>query len=300
VASARKAIMTGVAADGAIAAVKLLGGTLTGSAVMIAEAIHSLVDGANALLLLLGERRSQRPATSRHPFGHGKEVYFWTVVVAMVTLVVGGCLAALEGVLGWRAHAPRRVWIDFAILGAALVFNGASLFVAVRELYRYQRETGYRGSLYDVIRQSHNPPIFFAVVWDMASIGGILIAAAALGLATLLHAPRIDAAGSILDGILLVFIAGLLGWETRSLIVGEAAGQPLVDDARRTIAAERGLGSVGRIESLQLGPGAVMLVVHAEPDDALGAAELARTARALERRLRAAHPSIQHLVFDFG
>ena len=299
VASSRKAIVAAVAADLAIAALKLVGGAITGSSVMVAEGIHSIVDGANASLILLGQRRARRPPTSRHPFGHGMEVYFWTVIVAMVTFVLGGGFAVVEGLLSWRSRGGGRVGLDFAILGGAFVFNAVSLAIATRELKRYQRESGYRGSLVAVIRQSHDPAIFIAVVEDVASLAGLVVAALGLLCAWLLRAPAADAIASIVDGVLLMAMAGLLGWETRSLIVGESAGQPLVDDVRRVIRAEEGLGTIDKLDSLQLGPDAVLLMLHARPDADLGAGELGEAARRLERRLRARHPSIRHVVFDF-
>jgi cation diffusion facilitator family transporter len=300
VASSKRAIVAAVAADAAIAAVKFAGGALTGSVVMVAEGIHSLLDGSSASLVLLGQHLGARPADERHPFGHGKEVYFWTTVVAMLGFVVGGGFAVLEGVLALREHEHRRLWINFIVLAAAFVFNAVSLWIALRELRRYQRAKGYRGGILAVVRQSHNPPIFVAVLSDLAALVGLVVAAAGVGLSVLWQAPIIDAVASIADGVLMMGVGAVLGIEARGLVVGEGARHPLVDDARRLIAADADIAALDELRSLQLGPDDVMLVLRVRFRDGLAAGALAAVSRDLEARLRGEHPSIKHVVFDFG
>jgi cation diffusion facilitator family transporter len=295
----KKSNVVALVADVLIAAVKFLGGALTGSAVMIAEGIHSLLDGGSASLVLLGERLGARPATRRHPFGHGKEVYFWTTVVAMLAFVVGGGFAVLEGVLALREREHQRLWINFVVLAAAFVFNGVSLYIAVRELKRYQRRKGYQGSLLAVMRQSHNPAIFIAVLSDAAALLGLVIAAAGISLSALLHAPSPDAAASIADGALMMIVGVVLGAEARGLVTGEGARTPLMRDARRIIAADEHIASLKKLRSLQLGPDDVLLVLHARFDERIAARDLPRISHDLEARLQKEHPSIKHVVFDF-
>ena len=299
VASSRKSIVAAVVADLLIAGVKFVGGALTGSAVMVAEGIHSVLDGGSASLVLLGQRLGRRPASERHPFGRGKEVYFWTTVVAMLAFVIGGGFAVLEGVLALREHQHRRVWINFVVLGAAFVFNGVSLFVATRELKRYQRDKRYPGGLFAVVRQSHDPPIFIAVVSDLAALVGLVIAAAGVSLSAALSSPVADALASIADGALLMAVGVVLGVEAHGLVVGEGARTSLLDDARRIIGADEHIRALERLRSLQLGPDHVLLVLGARFADGVDAAELPRISRALEARLRAEHPSIRQVVFDF-
>jgi cation diffusion facilitator family transporter len=299
VASSKKAIVAAVAADLGIAAVKFAGGVLTGSTVMIAEGIHSILDGGSASLVLLGERLSARPANDRHPFGHGNEVYFWTTVVAMLAFVIGGGFAVLEGVLALKEQEHRRIWINFIVLGAAFIFNGISLYIAIRELKRYQREKGYEGGLYAVMRQSHNPPMFVAVLSDFAALIGLCIAAVGVGLTAVLDSPVVDAVASIADGVLMMGVGVVLGAEAHSLFVGEGARTPLLRDARRIIDADEHIAAIDQLRSLQLGPEDVLLVLHARFADGLSMRDLPRVSRALEVRLRDEHPSIKHVVFDF-
>ena len=298
-ASSKKSIVAAISADALIAAVKFAGGALTGSAVMIAEGIHSLLDGGSASLVLLGQRLSGRPPSDRHPFGRGKEVYFWTTVVAMLAFVIGGGFAVLEGVMALHEGEQRHVWVNFVVLGAAFVFESVSLWIAVRELKRYQRDKRYEGSLFAVVRQSHNPPMFVTVLSDTAALGGLCIAFAGVGLSALTGSHVPDAVASIADGALLMGVGVVLGIEAHGLVVGEGARTALLHDARRIVAADEHIAAVARLRSLQLGPDEVLLVLHADFRDDVPAGQLGRISRALEERLRRAHPSIKHVVFDF-
>jgi cation diffusion facilitator family transporter len=298
-ASSKKAIVAAIIADVGIAGVKFLGGALTASAVMTAEGIHSLVDAGNASLMLLGQRRAARPPDDEHPFGYGREVYFWTSVVAMLMFFLGGGFAVLEGVMALSERESSRWWMNYIVLGVAFVFDGVSLVIAVRELRRYKREKGYRGHLLSVVRKSHNPPIFITVLQDSAALAGVVIAAVAVGLTHALKAPLIDAIAAMLDGALLMAMGGILLWEAHGLIVGEAARAPLVEDAERIIRADDHIASLKELHSMQLGPSTVLLVLHARLTDGTDPAELARVSRDLESRLREEHPSIQRVLFDF-
>ena len=300
VGSSKKSIVASVVADLLIALVKFIGGALTGSAVMVAEGIHSLLDGGSASLVLLGEQLSARPATRRHPFGHGKEVYFWTTVVAMLAFIIGGGFAVLEGVLALREREHRRMWINFVVLGAAFVFNAVSLWIAVRELKRYQKRKGYRGGILRVIQQSHNPPIFVAVIADSAALVGLIIAFAGVTVSALTGSPIADAVASMADGAVMMLTGVLLGAEARGLVIGEGARTVLLRDARRIIDADEHVAAVDDVRSLQLGPDDVLLVLSARFARDLRAVDLPAVAQALEARLRAQHPSIKHVVFDFG
>lgn len=298
-ASSKKSIVAAIIADALIAGVKFLGGALTGSTVMIAEGIHSILDGGSASLILLGERLGTRPPNDRHPFGHGKEVYFWTTVVAMLAFFLGGGFAVLEGVLSLREKEHQRLWINFVVLSAAFLFNAVSLFIAIRELKRYQKDKRYEGGIFDVMRQSHNPPMFVAVLSDLAALVGILIAFTGVTLTALLRSPIVDAIASIADGVLMMLVGLALIAEARSLIIGEGARTSLLRDARRIIASDEHIASLEELRSLQLGPEDVMLVLHARFADGLDAPQLSRVSRELESRLRHQHPTIKHVMFDF-
>lgn len=298
-ASAKKSVLAAIVADVAIAAVKFVTGALSGSAVMIAEGVHSAIDGGNASLLLLGQRRARRPPTEQHPFGYAREVYFWTIIVAMMAFVLGGGFSVVEGLLALREKPHGAVWPSFVALAFAFVFDATSLAIAARELGRYKREKKYEGGLFAVVRKSRNPPIFVTVLEDLAALVGVLIAAVGVALSHALGAPAIDAAAAMLVGALLMAMAVLLGWEAHGLIVGESARAALLDDARRVLDQSDAIDGIDGLRTLQLGPDTVLMVVRARWAGGLGVAELPRVRRELESRLRAEHPSIRHVVFEF-
>lgn len=292
-------MVAAVAADGAIAIVKFLGGAFTGSAVMMAEGAHSIVDGANTSLMLLGQKRAARPPTELHPFGYGNEVYFWSAVVAMVAFVVGGGFAVVEGVLGWHESARGPLWPNLVILGAAGLFNGASLWIALRELERYKRDKGYRGGIFATVEQSHNPPVFLSVLLDLAAMIGIGVALIGVVVTHLTGSSIPDAIAAIVDGLVMMATAVVLAIESRSLIIGEGARHALIDDARRAVERHHAVSAVDDLRTLQLGPENVIMVLRARFREELRGGELARIGRELEASLKRRHPSIKHVVFDF-
>jgi cation diffusion facilitator family transporter len=283
----------------AIAATKFAVGSFTHSTVMIAEGIHSLVDTGDSLLMLLGERRSRRPADEAHPFGYGMELYFWSFVVAMVVFGGGGGLSIYEG-MGALVH-PRvltAVWPNYLVIAFAALFEGISLIVGLREFATYRRERRFEGSMLAVMRASKNPAIFVTVLEDSAALVGLLIAAAGLTLSHVLADTTWDAVASMLIGVVLMAESWLLGVECRGLIIGEAARPLVIADVRRTLDRHPEIGKVDRLRTLQLGPDAVMLVLGIRAEPAMKIQDRDRARAALAAEIRRQVPSIKHVVCD--
>lgn len=296
-ASSKKALVGAMAANLAIAAVKFVVGALTHSTVMIAEAIHSLVDTGNSGLMLFGDWRSRRPADSTHPFGYGMELYFWSFVVAMVVFGGGGGLSIYEGARA-LAH-PRAVtilWPNYLVLGAGALFEGVSLVIGLREFGTYRRERRFEGSILQVMRASKNPAIFVTVLEDTAALLGLALAAAGLTLSHVFAMPELDAAASIAIGLVLVGEAALLGFECRGLIIGEPARPIIVAEVRRVIGRHPDVGRVTGLRTLQLGPDSVMLVLGIRRDPSMKVADRARADQALAREIRERLPAINEIV----
>jgi cation diffusion facilitator family transporter len=298
-ASSRKALIGAMAANLAIGLVKFVVGGLTSSTVMIAEGIHSVVDTGNSALMLLGEHRSRRPADAAHPFGYGMELYFWSLVVAMVVFGGGGGMSIYEGA---RALEHPRVvtvlWPNYLVIAAAAVFESASLAIGWREFSAYRREKLFKGSTLEVIRASKNPAIFVTVLEDSAALVGLALAAAGLTLSHFLGLPAIDAVASILIGLVLMAEAGLLGYECRGLIIGEAARPRVIADVRRLVARHPGIGPLVEVRTLQLGPDSVMLVLGVRPRTTMSVGEAGQLNAAFTAELRAALPIVKHIVYD--
>jgi cation diffusion facilitator family transporter len=297
--SSRKALVGAMAANLAIALVQFVGGGLTRSTVMIAEGIHSLVDTGNSALMLLGEHRSRRPADSAHPFGYGMELYFWTLVVAMVVFGGGGGLSCYEGIRAlWHPRVVTVLWPNYLVIAAAAVFEGASLAIGWREFSAYRQEKLFTGSALEVMRASKNPAIFITVLEDSAALAGLFLAAAGLTLSHILGLPAIDAIASILIGLVLMVEAALLGYECRGLIIGEAARPRVIAEVRRLLARHPNFGTVTEVRTLQLGPNSVMLVLGVRARATMSVGEAGQFSAALRAELREAVPVVKHIVYD--
>ncbi|RAI56237.1 cation diffusion facilitator family transporter [Roseicella frigidaeris] len=288
----RRVIYAALAGNLAIAVTKLAAALYTGSSAMLSEAIHSSVDTGNQGLLLLGLRRAARPPTPRHPFGHGMELYFWSFVVALMIFAFGGAVAIYEGWQKIRApHPVESAWVNFLVLGAAMLFEGLSFRVALREF----RRTHAGEPFWAAIRRSKDPGVFAVLLEDAAALAGLLLALAGLGLAEYLAMPALDGVASIGIGLLLVLAAGFLARETHSLLTGEAAAPPLVAAVRAMLLADPRVAAVEELLSLHLGPREVLFAVTIDFRDDLPGEAVERAAAALIREVEAAHPMVTRL-----
>jgi cation diffusion facilitator family transporter len=243
-----------------IALAKFIAASLSGSSAMLTEAIHSLVDTGNQILLLIGRTRGLRPADQSHPLGYGMEAYFWSFIVALMVFLLGGVMSIYEGVL--HVRAPERitsVWVNFSVLAFAAALEGTSFLVGYRE---YKRLVGSRRTgIWDFIRGSKDPSIFSVLLEDGAALFGIVLAAAGIVGSVYLHIPWSDGAASISIGVLLLAVAFILANETRSLIAGEAVALPVLQKLRATINEDPGVAVVNDIATLHLGPGAILVAL---------------------------------------
>jgi cation diffusion facilitator family transporter len=251
-------IVAAVAANLIIAAIKLAAGALSGSSAMTAEGVHSLVDMGNGLILLYGVRSSRRPADARHPFGHGQEVYFWTLIVAVIVFGLGGGVSLYEGLHRLGPHEMGRFGLSLGVLGASLLFELSSFTVAVREF----RRDAPKGDLWPAVAASKDPSRFAILFEDSAAIAGVIAAAVSLVLARELDAPWIDGAGSIVIGLILAGAAVALSMQARRLLIGEGLSPA---DAKRLTRLLEQSAEVSRVEdllSMYLGPRRVLIAAR--------------------------------------
>ncbi|HLB43938.1 MAG TPA: cation diffusion facilitator family transporter [Candidatus Limnocylindrales bacterium] len=243
-----------------IAVAKFVAAALTGSSAMLSEGIHSVVDTGNQGLLLLGIRRSRRPADADHPFGHGKELYFWSLVVAIVLFGVGGGLALYEGIIHVLAPEPiEDYFVSYVVLIVAFLLESASWTVAVREL---RRETHGR-SMVRTIRYSKDPSLVTVLFEDSAALLGLIAAFAGIWLAESTGDPRFDGVGSLVIGFVLAVVAVVLAYESRGLLIGERAEPELVDEIRRLVEADPGVAGVEEVRTMHVGPRTVLVTLRA-------------------------------------
>jgi cation diffusion facilitator family transporter len=291
----RLVIYAALAGNLGIAAAKLVAYGFTASAAMLTEGIHSLVDTGNQGLMLLGQHRGSRPPDDTHPFGYGMEVYFWSFVVALMIFALGGAVSIWEGVEKIRHPAEiTRPWINYLVLGVAIVFEGTSLTIALREFNRVRLSA----SLLTSMRGSKDPTVFAVLLEDSAALAGLVIAALGLTGAVWLHWAWADGVASCLIGLLLVFVAMFLANETRSLLTGEGASVRVVRAIREALAREPRVTSVSSIRSLHVGPNRILVALSVRFAPELSRDELDRAVSELSAHVSAVDERIAEVFLQ--
>lgn len=282
-------VWAALAGNLAIAIVKFGAAAVSGSAAMLSEGVHSLVDTGNEVLLLYGMKRSSRPPDRTHPLGYGRELYFWSFVVALLIFAIGAGVSVYEGIAHLtNPEAIRSPHIVFIALGISAVFEGGSWWIAFREFTASQ---GGR-SLWQAFRQSKDPPSFMVLFEDSAALAGITVAAAGTAIALGTGDPRWDGAASLAIGLILAVVAALLARESKALLIGERA-DPALSAAIMTLTHEvAGIGRANGVVTIQLAPDQVVVNLSLEFDDDLRTPAIEAAVIDLERRIRAAHPQV--------
>jgi cation diffusion facilitator family transporter len=282
------AVWAALAGNLLVAAAKFVAAAVTGSAAMLSEAVHSLVDTVNELLLLYGIARSARPPDRRHPLGYGRELYFWSFVVALLIFALGAGVSAYEGVD--RLLHPvliERPGVIFAVLGVSLAFEGSSWLVGIRAFRATKRNRGW----WEAFRRSKDPPTFIVVFEDSAAILGIFAAGAGTALAILTGDARWDGVASLAIAVILAALAR----ESKELLIGERADPALSDAIIKTAAGIAGVCSANSIVTVQLAPNNVIATLSLDFFDYLRAPDIERAVIELEARIRGAHPEVSAL-----
>jgi cation diffusion facilitator family transporter len=255
-----RVIIVALAGNLAIALAKFVASWISGSTAMLTEAIHSLVDTGDQVLLLVGQKRGARPPDARHPLGHGMETYFWSFIVALMVFLLGGVLSLYEGVRHILAPEPViSPWISIAVLVVAAVFEGTSFRIAYREYRRVVR--GRPTRLWDFIKASKDPALFSVLLEDSAALIGICFAAAGVIAASLFHVAWADGLASIAIGLLLANVAFVLANETRSLIAGEAVAPIVMKRLEKALSRIDCITSLDEVATLHLGPGRILVAL---------------------------------------
>lgn len=287
-----KAVVAALTANLGIAIAKFGGAFYTGSTAMLVEGVHSLVDTGNQLLLLLGMKRSKRPADTRHPFGYSREIYFWSFVVAVLLFTAGGTVAIYEGIQKLaHPHPVTNPIVNYVILGLAILLEAGSFTVALREF----RKVANTQHWWSAVREAKDPVLFTVLFEDSAAMIGLVVALIGLVGAHLLGAPALDAITSILIGGILIVASLLLARETMSLIVGEAASAPLIEAVEWRIRAEPSVADVRDINSVHLGPHDVIVTAAVDFEDSVPAGEVERIVARIIAEVRSAQPDVRQL-----
>jgi cation diffusion facilitator family transporter len=285
-----------------IAIAKFVAAAFTGSSAMVSEGIHSLVDTGNQGLLLLGLRRARKPADDQHPFGHGKELYFWGLIVAIILFGLGGGMSVYEGIQHINhpledAAPGSQVW-NYGVLLVAIVVEGISFYIAANEFRKRLNSSRVKVGPWQGLRESKDPALFVVLLEDTAAMLGLVIALIGVFLADLLEAPVIDGIASVLIGVLLGVVALFLASETRGLLVGESASASTVDAIEEIIRQDAGIVSVKRPMTMHFGPNEILLNLAVDFRHGLTAAEIVEAVDRLEVAIQTQFPSIRHIFVE--
>ena len=293
--SSVKAILAALVGNSLIAVTKFIAASYTGSSAMFSEAVHSVVDSGNQLLLLYGVKRSKRPADSKHPFGYGKELYFWSFVVAILIFSIGSGISFYEGF--HKLHSPEPVsnpMINFIVLGFAVIFESWTCWVAATE---FKKSKGDRGWV-EAIRRSKDPALFTVLFEDTAALLGLLVALIALTLSEHLNLPVLDSVASLIISFILAVTAGLLAFECKGLLTGEAASEEVVSGIKQIINESQGIKHVNEVLTLHLGPEDILLNVSLDFEDDLSSGEVEEAISILESRIKQMFPEIRRVFIE--
>jgi cation diffusion facilitator family transporter len=289
------AIFAAIIGNLLIAVTKFTASYFTGSSAMLSEGIHSVVDTGNGLLMLLGIRNSRKPPDDEHPFGHGRELYFWTLVVAFSIFAVGGGLSIYEGVIHilHPEQIQNAVW-NYAVLGASLVFEGISWYFGWRAFSKVRRGR----SILKAMHLSKDPTSFTVVLEDTTAMVGLVIAFIGVFLGHQFGMPYFDGIASILIGVLLVIVALFLGRESKSLLIGEAVDKQTLDGIREIAEAEPDVERAVKILTIYIGPDDVAATLELRFKHNISGAELRRAVRRIERSIREKYPRINRVYYE--
>lgn len=294
--SSTKVVYAAIAGNLAIAVTKFIASAITGSSAMLSESIHSLVDTGNGLLLLWGIRQSAKPADDQHPFGHGKELYFWTLIVAILIFAVGGGISFYEGVVHVRHPVPiSNPTVNYVVLVLAMLFEGWAWSVAFREFRKRKRAgLGY----IQAVRASKDPTTFTVLFEDTAATLGLIVALVGVFLGYTLELPILDGIASIVIGLILAGVAIFLAYETKGLLIGEGIDAQTKASIKSVSEADPDVSRLVRSLSMYLGPEDVLLAMEVEFRRGLSASDTAAAIDRLDKTIRDLHPKIKHLFVE--
>ena len=294
-ASSSRAVYAAIAGNVAIAATKFVAAAVSGSSAMLSEGVHSLVDTGNGALLLLGLRRSRRPPDEDHPFGHGKELYFWSFVVAILIFGVGGGVSFYEGLLHLRhPHTVERPFWSYVVLAVSFAFESASFTVAWRE---FRAARGEAGS-WAAVRASKDPSLFTILLEDSAAMLGLVLAFVGVLASHVFQNPYVDGLASIAIGCLLAGVAVFLAIESKGLLIGEGIPPEAMAELRRILGADPAVLRVGPALTMHLGPQEVLLDVEIFFRDDLDVRAVETAIERLEAAVQHAHPEITRIFIE--
>lgn len=281
-----------LAANLGIGVAKFFAAAITGSSSMLSEGVHSCVDSLNQVLLLYGQHRAKRPADAAHPFGYGRELYFWSFVVALLIFTVGAGVSIYEGVHHIRhPEALRDPLVNYIVLAISLALEGTSWFVALREFREAKGGLGW----WQAVRQSKDPAAFTVLFEDSAAIAGLLIAFAGVWASHAFGRPELDGYASVAIGCLLAVVAAFLARESKGLLIGERADVGVIQEVYKLVDGHPAIACVNHIRTIHTAPESVFVAISADFHDEVTMGEGERLIEEIETKLKVALPVLSSI-----
>jgi len=275
-----------------IAVSKFIAAAITGSSAMLTEGVHSVVDSTNQLMLMWGRRQSRKPPDKYHPFGYGRELYFWSFVVAVLVFALGAGVSVYEGIIHiMEPESAVSPLIAYIVLLFAFLLEGWSTLEAFREFRDAKGDLGW----FAAIKRSKDPPSFIVLLENGAAMAGIIAAAVGVFLSQLTGNPFFDGAASIVIGVILGFTALLLARESKGLLIGEAANPELVEGLRQLVTGKPGVVGVGHVMTVHSAPDQITVMINVDFQDDLRAGAVERMVDDTEREARERWPQVRRL-----
>lgn len=292
---ATKVIVAALIGNSLIAVTKFVAAAYTGSSAMLSEGVHSVVDTGNQLLLLFGLKQSRKPPDEDFPFGHGKEVYFWSFIVAILLFAVGSGISLYEGFI--RLLAPRpveNVFVNYIVLGFAMVFEGGAWFFAFKEFGRVKGRRGY----IEAVQRGKDPTFFVVLFEDSAAMLGLLAAFVGVWLGEVTGNPIFDGIASLIIGLILGTTAAWLAYETKGLLIGERANREVVRGIRRIARAHPEVRHVNEVLTMHMGPEYILVNLSIDFADDTRADDLEETVARIDHQIKTAFPNVKRIFIE--
>jgi cation diffusion facilitator family transporter len=284
-------LLIALAANVGIAVTKFVAAAITGSSAMLTEGVHSLVDSTNQLLLLYGQRRAAKLPDARHPAGYGRELYFWSFVVALLVFALGAGVSVYEGIVHLRDPEPAvSPFIAYSVLAVAFALEAGSTFAAFKAFDAARAGKSWWAALTD----TKDATVVIVLLENGAAMAGLVIAGVGLALSQITGNPHFDGIASVVIGLILGLVAIFLAREAKGLLIGEAAS-PEIIAALRTAATREGVTGIGEIVTIHNAPNQIVVAMNVDFDNRLGAGDVERIIDAIERDVQCAHPDVTRI-----
>ncbi len=291
----KKVIFAALVGNSLISITKFVAATITGSSAMLSEGIHSLVDTGNQVLLLYGLKQAAKPADEDFPFGHGKEIYFWSFIVAILIFALGGGISIYEGIKHMQyPESMSDPFINYVVLGLALLFEGAAWLFAFKEFQQVKGKWGY----VEAIQRAKDPSIFVVLFEDTAAMLGLLVAFIGVALSQLTGILIFDSIASVIIGLILVGTSIWLAYETKSLLIGESANNSTIKGIRKILGATACIEHVNEVLTMHMGPDFILVNISVDFVDSKTADEIESVIAVIDTTIKQQYPQIKRIFIE--